>query len=55
MVTGKIVNPPRAGHFYSYKLLDRSEARDFADRVKDAAGQIGCLVILDRKIEKGGW
>jgi len=34
MVTGKIVNPPEAGLFYSHKLLDRSEPRDFADRAK---------------------
>ena len=28
---------------------------DFSQRVKDAAGEIGALVILDRQIENKGW
>jgi len=48
-----------AVEWISGKLLDqqkeRKKADDFAARVQDAAVEPGCLVILDRKLERGGW
>lgn len=48
-----------AVEWLSGKLLDqqkeRKKADDFASRVRDAAAEPGSLMLLDRKLEHGGW
>ena len=53
------VHDAAAAEWVADKLMDQEveakQARDFARRVRDAAGNLGALVIIDRKMEKGGW